>query len=233
MSLRSFLLDLLFPPKCPFCGTVLDKVGICARCRSTLPWTDEPERKISGGVRCASPLWYEGQVRGAMLRFKFRGAVGCAEPLGALMAQCASEHFLGEFDAVTWAPVSRKRLRQRGYDQAQLLAKSVCKCWNIVPEPLLCKVQNNPAQSGLDDAAARRANVLGVYTADEQKIRGRRLLLVDDIVTTGSTLGEAARTLLTAGAQNVVCVTLCRTPKKPQEDEADKTGQNGKNVLAK
>lgn len=86
---------------------------------------------------------------------------------------------------VTWVPVSRRRLRKRGYDQAQLLAESACRVWGVKPERLLRKVQDNPAQSGLTEAAARRANVLGVYEAvGPEQIQGRRVLLVDDICTT-------------------------------------------------
>ena len=121
---------------------------------------------------------------------------------------------------VTWVPVSRHRLRKRGYDQAELLARAACRVWSVKPERLLRKVQDNPAQSGLTEAAARRANVLGVYRAPDAAA-GLRVLLADDVVTTGSTLSECARTLLTAGAAEVVCVTLAQArkdrPEKPRK----------------
>lgn len=86
---------------------------------------------------------------------------------------------------MTWVPVSPRRLRQRGYDQARLLAESACRLWETKPLPLLRKTVHNPAQSGLKEAAARRANVLGVYEAvDPERISGHRILLVDDICTT-------------------------------------------------
>ena len=212
--LEAFL-DLLFPPKCPFCGKVLDRQGICPKCEATLPWTDGAEglREGPGGLRCAAPLWYEGLCREGLLRYKFQGASGLAEPLGALIAQCAAERFSGEFDTVTWVPVSRRRLRKRGYDQAELLARAACRLWETKPERLLNKTADNPAQSGLHDAAARRANVLGVYEAPEPaKIKGKRILLVDDICTTGATLAECARVLRDAGAADVVCAAAALTP---------------------
>ena len=213
------LLDLFFPPKCPFCGKVLDHAGICPACEKVLPWTEEGAglRELPGGLQCAAPLWYEGKVREGLLRFKFQGARAAAGPLGELVARCAAERFSGAFDVVTWVPVSRRRLRSRGYDQARLLAESACRLWEVRPEQLLQKITDNPAQSGLTEEAARRANVLGVYEAAEpERIQGYRILLVDDICTTGATLAECARTLRDAGAADVMCVcaALARRPEK-------------------
>lgn len=214
MSLLTALLDLLFPPKCPFCGKVQDKPGICPKCEAALPWTDDAEglREGPGGLRCAAPLWYEGLARAGILRFKFRGAPGIAEPLGGLIAQCAAERFSGGFDTVTWVPVSRRRLRKRGYDQAELLARAACRAWDTEPVRLLRKTEDNPAQSGIRGTAARRANVLGVYEpAEADKIVGKCILLVDDICTTGSTLTECVRVLRDAGAADVVCAAAALT----------------------
>ena len=214
MSAWSRFLDLLFPPRCPFCGKIQDSAGVCPKCEKTLPWTETGQREqtLSGGTRCASPLWYEELAREGILRYKFSGASGTAETLGGLLADCAAECFSGAFDCVTWVPVSRKRLRRRGYDQAYLLAESACRRWNTGPERLLKKTEDNSAQSGLKGAAARRANVLGVYEPMfPGKITGRRVLLLDDVVTTGSTLAECVRVLRDAGAEDVVCVTLART----------------------
>ena len=140
------LINLLFPPKCPFCGKVLDAVGICPACEKTLPWvTEEQVSFTEKDLTCAAPLWYEGAVREALLRFKFRGGSALAEPLGEVLARYAAEQFSGEFDTVTWVPVSRKRLKKRGYDQSRLLAEAVCRHWDTRPVQLLVKVQDNPA----------------------------------------------------------------------------------------
>ncbi len=210
------VLNLLFPPKCPFCGKVLDRPGLCPACEAKLPWTADAEalRELGGGLRCAAPLWYEDLAREGLLRFKFQGASAAAEPLGELVARCAAEHFPGVFDTVTWVPVSRKRLRQRGYDQAELLARAACRLWGTRPTACLRKISHNATQSGLTEAAARRANVLGVYEA-AGAVRDRRILLVDDICTTGATLSECARVLKDCGAAEVVCVTVALArPKK-------------------
>ena len=209
------ILDLLFPPKCPFCGKVQDAPGICPACQTALPWTAgaEQEQTLPDRLRCASPLWYEGPAREGMLRYKFHGASGAADVLGGLLAECAAERFAGEFDTVTYVPVSRRRLRRRGYDQSRLLAEAACRRWNTAPETLLRKDGDNPPQSGQTGEAARRANVLGMYEPVGDAA-GKRILLVDDIVTTGATLCECARTLRQAGATSVMCVTLCRARRK-------------------
>ena len=216
MNWLNGLLDLLFPPRCCICREIQEHAGICPACLAKLPRTGtEGVQTLGGGLRCASPLWYEEPVRGALLHFKFQGARWAAGPFGELLAECAAEEFSGEFDMVTWAPVSRKRRRKRGYDQGELLAAAACRLWDTKPERLLQKVVHNPAQSGLSDEAARRANVLGVYDAVQtEKIRGKRILLIDDICTTGATLTECARVLRDAGAADVVAVTVAKTRKK-------------------
>ena len=208
-------MNLLFPPKCPFCGKVQDVPGICPNCEKDLPWIPGAEalREGPGGLRCAGAVWYEKTVRDALLRLKFQGASEIAEPLGELIARCAAEQFGGEFDTVTWVPVSKKRLRKRGYDQSELLARSACRFWDIQPVRLLEKKVDNPAQSGIHDGAARRANVLGVYEAVGD-VAGKRILLIDDICTTGATLIECTRMLEDAGAEQVVCVAVALTRKE-------------------
>ena len=208
-------MNLLFPPKCPFCGKIQETTGICPNCEKDLPWIPGAEalREGPGGLRCAGAVWYEKAVRDALLRLKFQGASEIAEPLGELVARCAAEQFGGEFDTVTWVPVSRKRLRRRGYDQAELLARSACRLWETEPVRLLEKTADNPAQSGIRDAAARRANVLGVYEAVGD-VTGKRVLLIDDICTSGATLTECVRVLENAGAERVVCVAAALARKE-------------------
>lgn len=217
MGGKSWILDLLFPPKCPFCGRVTERQEICPSCRKAACATEGAEtvRTLSNGLVCAAPFWYEGVVRNGVLRLKFGGASGAAEILGGCIAQCAAEELGGRFDTVTWAPVSRRRLRSRGYDQAELLARAACRRWDTRPERLLRKAAHTPAQSGLKDAAARRANVLGVYEAvNPARIAGRQILLIDDVCTTGATLAECARVLRDAGAEDVVCAVLALDRKK-------------------
>lgn len=202
------ILGVFFPRKCPFCGRLTGKTLVCDKCETTLPRCEKLRQGADFG-RCTAPLYYEGQVRDAILAFKFKGKLGGLDAFGRLMAQTAAERYSGEFDAITWVPVSQKRLKKRGYDQARYLTASTCVDWHVAPLETLRKVSDNPPQSGLDDAAARRANVLDVYEAvSPEQFAGKRLLLVDDICTTGATLGECARVLKAAGAAEVLCLTL-------------------------
>jgi competence protein ComFC len=119
------------------------------------------------------------------------------------------KHMPEKPDAVTWAPLSRKRLRKRGYDQARLLAENIAKRLCVPCERLLEKTEDTPPQSGIKDAAERRANVLGAYRAAAgARIAGRRLLMADDILTTGSTMGECCRILGENGAEEIYCAAV-------------------------
>ncbi len=224
MKIVNWLLDLLFPVKCPFCGRVQDEPGVCPACVESLPWTDEDHglRDLGEGLLCAAPLWYEDSVREGIRRFKFHNGVGAAGPMGGLIAQTAAERFSGKFDTVSWVPVSAKRLRRRGYDQALLLAESACKAWGVVPERLLRKVRDNPAQSSLESAEERRKNTRDVYEAEGDPA-GKRVLLIDDVCATGSTLSSAAGTLLAAGAAEVACVAVAfPRPGEKRENKGEK-----------
>lgn len=218
MKISERILNLLFPPRCPFCGKVQPRSGICPRCAPLLSVTegDQVVREDGGGLRCAAPLWYEGTAREGVLRFKFQGTRSAAAVFGEMLAQCAAEEFGGEFDTVTWVPVSKKRLRKRGFDQARLLAEEACRHWETSPRQLLVKIVDNPAQSTIRGGmAARRANVLGVYeTAPGVDVQGRRILLIDDVCTSGATLNECVRVLMDAGAERVVCAALAHAREK-------------------
>lgn len=209
------ILNFFMPRRCPFCGAMADKELLCEKCRKTLPFRGEHAVEAESFARCAAPLYYEGPVRRAILDFKFKRKMGSVSCFGMLMAQCAAEHFSGEFDAITWVPVSKKRLKKRGFDQARYLTASLCVDWHTEPLETLRKVVDNPAQSSIESPEERRANVLGVYEAVEpQRFAGRRLLLIDDIRTTGATLSECVRVLKEAGAKDVLCLTLAAGERK-------------------
>ena len=107
-------------------------------------------------------------------------------------------------DMITWVPLSRRRLRKRGYDQARILAEETAKRLGIPCEKLLKKKIDTRPQSGIHDAEARRNNAKGVYVCcAPEKAKGRRVLVIDDIVTTGATLSECASELRKAGCAEV------------------------------
>ena len=209
------VLDLFFPPKCPFCQRLLadPRALLCPGCQRELPWLTgrRGERKVDFSAGCFSPLAYQDRVRDAVRRYKFSGVRSYDRPFGALMAQCLRDRPELRPEVVTWAPLSRKRLRKRGYDQAGLLARQVGVALGLPVVPLLKKVRHTAPQSGLEGESARRANALGAYSLlPGDGAAGRRVLLVDDVVTSGSTLSECARMLCQGGAAEVVCLTLAQ-----------------------
>ncbi len=204
------LLNLLYPPKCPFCGALSPggEASLCPRCEQTLPWA-EGTFSAQGFDSGVFVLYYEGAVRESLLRYKFGGCSGYAGVYGPLLAQRIAEGLGGRFDLISYVPVSRWRRATRGYDQSALLARAVARCYGVQPVVTLHKRRQNRTQSQLHSADARRANVSGVYTpVGPERFAGQRVLLIDDIVTTGATLSEAARTLRAAGAADVVCAAL-------------------------
>ncbi len=206
------LAALLYPAKCPFCGRILDGVEaeICPDCQQSLPWTHPEETRTAPNcAECFAPLWYRDGVSDAVHRYKFNGGQNYAPLFASLMAACVSERQCGAVDAVTWAPLSQKRLRERGYDQARLLAERTALLLEVPSVSLLKKCRNTLPQSHLEDEAARRQNVSGAYQLlPGAACAGKRLLLVDDVLTTGSTIGECAAALKGAGAAWVAALTL-------------------------
>ena len=217
MRLWESFLDLLFPPKCPFCQKILDapRAPLCPACRGTLPWLtgEDARRAVEGMDGCLSPLAYRGEVPEAVRRYKFPGNPSYGRPFGLLAAQCAQNYPTGPMDLVTWTPLSRSRLRKRGFDQAELMARTVAGELGLPVERLLEKVKDNGPQSHLEEEAARRANVQNVYRLRREDLAGLRIWLVDDVVTTGSTLSECARLLRKAGAGQVWGLTLAQARK--------------------
>ena len=212
MGIWSMLGDLLFPPKCIFCRRVLRSgTGTaCEDCVSALTHRDEMRTGVSF-TRCWVPMIYAGSVRDAIIRFKFQDQPGYATEFGKILARCIREHLEGQYDLITWIPVSAARLKKRGYDQAMLLAMAAALELDDVAVETLKKHADNPAQSSLTDAVQRLHNVQGAYTVpDPELVAGKRILLIDDIITTGATLDEASRTLLDAGAAEVLAAALAQ-----------------------
>ena len=204
------MMRLLFPPKCVLCGKLLgrEEQDLCLPCRrDTPPYPDKRTRyphlaKVTG-------LWYyKENARKSLLLFKFYGHRSNARSYGRLLAQKLQQ--IGcEFDVLTWVPISRLRLWRRGYDQSRLLAEALGEALNVTPTKTLVKFRHRKPQSRLKHGPQRKANVLGAYRCIcPREVLGKRILLVDDIFTTGATSGECARMLLEAGAKSVALAVV-------------------------
>lgn len=167
---------------------------------------------------CVTPLFYDAHVKDSIHRYKFQNARGYRHTYAPLVAACIEEHLNAQYDLISWPPVSKKRLRQRGYDQAELLAKEVAPYLDKLCVSTLKKSRHVAAQSSVGGREKRRANIAGAYIVpDKALVAGKRILLIDDVLTTGSTLSESARTLLLAGADEVVCATIARATVRERE----------------
>ena len=200
------MLSLLFPPKCALCHNLLTQkeTDLCHTCRENTPEFTRSKSNIPFIAHWTALWYYKDDVRNSIHRFKFGGARHYAEIYGRLLALKLSDSLAKDVDMISWAPISFRRKLKRGYDQSELLARAVGKELHIPACPVLKKFRHTRPQSGIQMTAQRRANVIGAYKViNPSQIAGKRILLLDDVVTTGSTASECARTLLTAGAKEV------------------------------
>ena len=217
-------LDLFFPPRCALCGR--GGVLLCDDCAATLPPADG-----SRCERCWMPVsrapvcrhCYEhppafesiraafvmdGPARRLAHELKYEGLTSLAEPMAGLMAACID---VMEADLVVPVPLHRGRERSRGYNQAAELARHLADASGLPYDARAARrIRDTAPLARTMHRAERRAIVAGAFTAERQRVEGRRVLLVDDVVTTGATLDACAGALLEAGASTVRCVTWAR-----------------------
>ena len=154
---------------------------------------------------------YEGTLRALVQRFKYDGFRPLAKPLGRFLLHAAERLSEQSFDLAVPVPLHRKRQRQRGFNQAELLAAEVARLRKIPLSVKDCvRVRDTPPQTGLR-AAERRRNVAGAFDVPQpERVRGRRVLLIDDVLTTGATASACAEAIRKAGAKGVWVATLAR-----------------------
>jgi competence protein ComFC len=218
------LADLFYPQRCVGCERRASDV-LCSTCFEALPRVGSPVcgrcglptafatlvceecKNVDFGFESAkSPLKYEGVGKKIVHALKYRGYKRVVERLAVpLMLQILDD---GRFDAVVPVPLHRSRLRKRGFNQAELLARGIAEKMKATVSDTLQVVRTTRDQVELS-AAQRRANVAGAFVAT-QPLRGR-LLLIDDVFTTGATMSACAASLIKAGAEEVHALSLCRT----------------------
>ena len=201
------LLSVLAPPMCWGCGGSGCREGpLCAGCRSALRWL-EPDPVAAAGVGCWAPVAYEGPARALVRGLKFRGAAGIADHLAAAMLARAPPELVDN-RALVPVPLHPARLRQRGFNQADLLATALAARSGLPKARLLTRRGDRRAQVGrgrVDRLAAVRHSMRAKAPAPE------RVLLVDDVITTGATLAACAHALREVGCADVVGLGYART----------------------
>ncbi len=220
-------LDLLFPPRCQVCGAP-DEFPLCGVCWASFPrisppicqvcgrplrgpvdlmFTCTPCRQGPNRLRVRAFGRYEGRLRDAVHALKYRDRLALAEPLGdALLEVVRADPVLCALDALVPVPLHPRRQAERGFNQAEEVARRLGRALRKPTVRALVRVRDTASQIELDEEQRRR-NVRGAFRALAE-VRGLRLVLVDDVVTTGSTLRECARTLRAAGAAEVSAVAV-------------------------
>lgn len=229
------LFDLLLPPACSLCGAALPASSallLCPAClaaieplasprcpRCALPYPTEAGtdhlceaclREEPAFSWVAAAGIYDGTLRQAVHRFKFQGAVGLDRPLGQMLGSVLAGQAPGwRPDLVAPVPLHRSRLGERTYNQSLLLARVLARQWRVPVAPrLLLRTRPTPPQQGLS-AAERRKNLQGAFALG-RPLAGERVLLVDDVLTTGATVRECSRELRAGGAGEVAVAVLAR-----------------------
>lgn len=184
---------------CIYCGRSLPVRGICERCRQHPPAYQEV-RSLAG---------YEGVIREIVVNLKYKADLGLSLAVaGMLVSLVQAENW--QLDMVVPVPLSEKRFKERGYNQAALLAFPLSLCLKLPQRSgALVRVRDTKSQVGLN-AIERQNNVRGAFRADPIMVKGKRVLLVDDVYTTGATLSAAAEALCSAGCAEVRVITLAK-----------------------
>ena len=225
---RNALLDLVLPPCCAGCGhsgslwcaTCNSRVQVvhdpvCSRCGRPLRSPEDlcPQCRHSpheiDGIR--SVVVFEGSLRQAIHHLKYTGRSSLAEPLGSFLSAYWRACPLPA-DLIVPVPLHAARWRERGYNQSTLLATQLSRASGLpLIEAALIRIRATAPQITLN-AAEREANVSGAFEAHADLVHGRRVLLVDDVCTTGATLAACSQALKQAGATSVWALTLARAP---------------------
>ena len=238
-DIGSGLVDLIFPPRCAACGIILGEKPIspfCETCRSDFellcetplcqtcgtPYADRTAANHLCGSCLLSPppfaasrsvAAYQGVLQHAIHRLKYGRDVTLAKTLGQTMADFPYPLFdIRDYEIIMPVPLHVRRLRERGFNQALLIARTIAKRHHLKLDYLsLAKIKDTAPQVAFG-RRERESNVKGAFAVtDPKRVKGMRVVLIDDVLTTGSTTRECARVLNRSGATSVAVLTLCRT----------------------
>lgn len=212
------MLHLLFPTRCPVCGEFIGYMErFCPQCVGKLN-VYEGSFSIEGAASFTAVYLYDDNIKPAVFLLK-DGTGGNADfALGGALADRLKENGIAKMvDVIAAAPMHKKDIRKRGFNQSLLIAKEVSRLLHLpVDTNAVSKVRRTRAQKELD-SLGRSINLKNAFAADSHRLRGKRVLVIDDICTTGSTLRELTAAILQSGAASVHCACCCKTPKSSDE----------------
>jgi ComF family protein len=229
----NFLGDIFFPPSCVKCGDSIVRGVLCAPCRQSIDIFDTlfcgtcaarlPEQKKichkdTPYMLGAAGRYDDDALRALIHALKFQGIAAAAEPLAEILATYTTRLDLDLRDfTVTPVPLSTKRARARGFNQSALIAESFAHALGIpFEEHLLARIQHRKPQSETEDIFERRENVKGCFAlapgagGDAMARQGKKIILIDDVTTSGTTFNEAARVLKAGGAKKILALAVAK-----------------------
>jgi competence protein ComFC len=198
---------------CNICGVCsLDEELICNSCFKKIEFFNDSFKIRKDGIEleCLSAAYYQGILPELVKKLKYKSDFGSGEVLAAYLIKLLNFKTV-EYDSITYVPMTKKSLKARGFNQSRFLAIEVGKAFNKTVEELLIKVRNTKDQIGLDEEN-RWENLQGCFQAkSKSKIQNKKILLVDDVITTGATVFCCAKELIESGAEKVSVLTVAKS----------------------
>ncbi|MBQ3331041.1 MAG: ComF family protein [Ruminococcus sp.] len=219
MSTVRKLTALFFPERCPYCDELIEPCEIaCERCYDEIRRKHAPIFCGAHGFRCVSAFVYDAKVRRMILRLKYHERIQYIPQIAELMAEdIRAAYGDNAFDIITCVPMHQTDLRRRGYNQSRLMAQALSSLLDIPYRDTIDKVKKTKKQHHLK-YAERKTNLNGAFALiDKESIKGQRILLIDDIVTSGYTLGNCGKTLNRGKPSLICCATIASAHNKYPE----------------
>lgn len=214
------IINLIFPPKCIFCESIVNLssfISICEDCYKKIPFSHQEYTELSNEypytsfhIKLVCLCEYEGIIKQSLIRYKFMNKQSYNRTFGIMLAEKIKKMTsCRNFDIIVSVPLHKTKERLRGYNQAYLIAREVSRKMKVSENSqLLSRIRNTKSQSKLDKND-RVLNVKDAFKVKNEKwIKDKTILLIDDIATTGATMGECCKSLLEAGAKEVVCAVI-------------------------
>ena len=206
------MLKFIYPPRCICCVEVVgNDILVCENCAKDFESRKNYIDFHALDFDCTSLYRYEGSVRGVVSNIKGKRSLTICKKVGNLLVEEAERlNSKTPFDLVAYVPMTRKAVAKRGFNQSEVFARIISKHLGLeFKKNVLIKIRETEPQKSLK-SAQRRTNLKGVFKVAKE-VDGKSILLVDDIVTTGATLGENAKMLYKAGARRVTALTFAKT----------------------
>lgn len=210
MKFSHFLSVLFFPDRCPFCNKLVEPNDVaCPSCLEMLRRKHLPIKSGVNGFRCISSFVYDGKVRRLILQTKYQKLTQFIPQIAKILANDIKEIYGDKaFDIITAVPMFKDDLYYREYNQAALLAKEIAEVLGIPYHDTLRKVKRTKKQHTLK-YQERKTNLSGVFELiKKERLENKRILIIDDVVTSGYTLGNCCKILSKAKPELICCATV-------------------------